>query len=98
MCLPFGCSGWSKIFYFKSKSVLENNINTFYNVMYLSNKQKVKHFLFASTSSVYGSKTKFPKKKKMNANELLSFYAATKKCNEVMAYSFLLYLNLKLQD
>ena len=70
------------------KVYLENNISAFYNVMYLSNKQKVKHFLFASTSSVYGSKTQFPLKEKMNTDKPLSFYAATKKCNEVMAYSF----------
>ena len=45
-------------------------------------------FIFASTSSVYGSKTQFPLKEKMNTDKPLSFYAATKKCNEVMAYSF----------
>ncbi len=70
------------------KVYLDNNINAFYNVMYLSNKEKVKHFLFASTSSVYGSKNKFPLKEDMNTDKPMSFYAATKKCNEVMAYSY----------
>ena len=70
------------------KVYLDNNINAFYNVMYLSNKEKVKHFLFASTSSVYGSKNKFPLKETMNTDKPMSFYAATKKCNEVMAYSY----------
>ena len=70
------------------KVYLDNNINAFYNVMYLSNKIKVKHFLFASTSSVYGSKNKFPLKENMNTDKPMSFYAATKKCNEVMAYSY----------
>jgi len=70
------------------KNYLENNINGFYNILYLSNKKNVKHFLFASTSSVYGKKNKFPLKEEMNTDKPMSFYAATKKCNEVMAYSF----------
>lgn len=70
------------------KVYLDNNINAFYNIMYLSNKENVNHFLFASTSSVYGSKNKFPLKENMNTDKPMSFYAATKKCNEVMAYSF----------
>ncbi len=70
------------------KVYLDNNINAFYNIMHLSNKKKVKHFLFASTSSVYGSKNKFPLKENMNTDKPMSFYAATKKCNEVMAYSY----------
>ena len=46
------------------KVYLENNINAFYNVMYLSNKQKVKHFYLLLQAQSTGSKTKFPLKRK----------------------------------
>ena len=68
--------------YFKS------NIHGFYNIILLSKEFKIKHFVFASTSSVYGNQNKYPIKEDMNTDLPLSFYAATKKCNEVIAHSF----------
>ena len=50
--------------------------------------------MFASTSSVYGSNTKFPLKESLSTDKPLSFYAATKKSNEVMAYSYSNIFNL----
>ena len=47
-----------------------------------------KHLVFASTSSVYGNGSFFPSKENDNTDKPLSFYAATKKSNEVMAYSY----------
>ncbi len=66
----------------------ESNVIGFYNILNLSKEYKVKHFLYASTSSVYGMSKKFPLNENMNTDKPLSFYAATKKTNEVMAYSY----------
>ncbi len=70
------------------KSYLDNNIISFFNILDLSRKYKIKHFIFASTSSVYGNQLKFPTKEDCNTDKPLSFYAATKKSNEVLAYSY----------
>ena len=70
------------------RSYLENNIDAYFNVLDASRKFNIKHFLFASTSSVYGKSTKYPLKEDYDTSKPLSFYAATKKANEVMAYSY----------
>ena len=67
---------------------LENNITGFFNVLEVSQKFRIKHLIFASTSSVYGDAKSFPLTEKHNTDRPLSFYAATKKSNEVMAYSY----------
>ncbi len=67
---------------------LQNNINGFFNILELSTKYKINHLLFASSSSVYGDSKKFPLKEETDTSKPLSFYAASKKCNEVMAHSF----------
>ena len=66
----------------------ESNIKGFFNIMQCCVKYKIKHLIFASTSSVYGSSKKFPLKETDNTDMPLSFYAATKKSNEIMAYSY----------
>ncbi len=47
-----------------------------------------KHSLLASTSSAYGANTKMPYAEQMKTDHQMSFYAATKKSNEVMAHSY----------
>jgi UDP-glucuronate 4-epimerase len=47
-----------------------------------------KHALLASTSSAYGANTEMPYAETMRADHQMSFYAATKKSNEVMAHSY----------
>lgn len=66
----------------------ESNLRGFYNILELSRKNKIKHLITASTSSVYGNQKKFPLKEDFNTDKPLSFYAASKKSNEVMAYSY----------
>ncbi len=66
----------------------DSNIKGFYNILELTRKNKIKHLLLASTSSVYGDCKKFPIKEEFDTDKPLSFYAATKKSNEVMAYSY----------
>ena len=48
----------------------------------------VEHLVFASTSSVYGANTKMPFSAHQNVDHPLSFYAATKKANELMAHTY----------
>ena len=67
---------------------VSNNINGFFNVLDLSKEFKIKHLIFASTSSVYGKSESFPLFEKYETDSPLSFYAATKKSNEVMAYAY----------
>lgn len=66
----------------------DNNINGFFNILDLSKENSIKHLIFASTSSVYGSNDLFPLKEDTKTDKPLSFYAATKKSNEVMAYAY----------
>ena len=70
------------------RKYLNANIVGFFNIIEQAKNSKVKHFLFASTSSVYGNSTNFPLDENENTDKPLSFYAATKKSNEVMAYSY----------
>jgi UDP-glucuronate 4-epimerase len=48
----------------------------------------VEHLVYASTSSVYGSHTTMPFSPHSNVDHPLSFYAATKKANELMAHTY----------
>ena len=48
----------------------------------------VEHLVFASTSSVYGANTNMPFSVHQNVDHPLSFYAATKKANELMAHTY----------
>ena len=66
----------------------QSNISGHYNLMFYSNKFKVKHFLFASSSSVYGNSRNFPLNENERTDTPQSFYAASKKINEIMTYSF----------
>jgi UDP-glucuronate 4-epimerase len=48
----------------------------------------VRHLVYASTSSVYGANTRMPFSVHQNVDHPLSFYAATKKANELMAHTY----------
>ena len=72
----------------KPRDYLNSNIIGFFNILELSKIYKIKHLVFASTSSVYGDNKIFPLKEEYNTDKPLNFYAASKKSNEVMAYSY----------
>jgi len=72
-----------------------SNIEGFYNILDLSKIYKIKHFIFASTSSVYGDAKKFPIKENDDTSSPLTFYAATKKTNEILAHSYSNIYNLQ---
>ena len=67
---------------------INSNIICFYNILEVSKDFKIQHLLYASSSSVYGSQKKFPSKEEFNTDKPLSLYAATKKTNEILAYSY----------
>ncbi|MBD1154568.1 NAD-dependent epimerase/dehydratase family protein [Pelagibacterales bacterium SAG-MED21] len=67
---------------------IDNNINGFFNVINASQKNKIKHFVYASTSSVYGDAKKFPLNESYHCNKPIQLYAATKKSNELIAHSY----------
>jgi len=66
----------------------DNNLKGFFNILECCREYKIKNLIFASTSSVYGKQKHFPLNEKCSTDKPLSFYAATKKCNEIMAYSY----------
>jgi len=49
---------------------------------------QVRHLVFASSSSVYGANPKIPFSTSDNVDHPISLYAATKKANELMAYTY----------
>lgn len=70
------------------KDYLDSNIIGFFNILEASRSIKTKHLLFASSSSVYGPTKQFPLKENYNTDFPLSFYAASKKANEILAFSY----------
>ncbi len=67
---------------------VDSNCMGFLNVLEGCRHNDVKHLVFASTSSVYGANTQLPFSVDQNVDHPLSFYAATKKANELMAHSY----------
>lgn len=67
---------------------IQSNINGFYQVLEACRCFPVKHLLYASSSSVYGCSHKAPFQETDNTDHPLSLYAATKKANEIMAYTY----------
>lgn len=65
-----------------------SNLLGFSNILEFSKLSKVKHLVYASSSSVYGDIKKLPLKEDMHLNKPISYYGATKLCNELMAHSF----------
>ena len=70
------------------RSYFDSNLLGFGNVLELCRYKKIKNFIFASSSSVYGGNKKYPFKESDLVDHPVSLYAATKKANEVMAHSY----------
>ena len=73
---------------------ISSNIVGFSNILEECRNFKVDHFVFASSSSVYGGNTKLPFSEKDAVNHPISLYAASKKSNEIMAHSYSHLFNL----
>ena len=65
-----------------------SNIVGFVNLLECCRHKKVKHLVFASSSSVYGANTRMPFSVHHNVDHPVSLYAASKKANELMAHSY----------
>lgn len=69
-------------------SYIDSNIIGFINLLEAIRNHPVKHFVYASSSSVYGGNTKIPFSERDNVDNPVSLYAATKKANELMAHVY----------
>lgn len=73
---------------------VESNLIGFYNILeacrhsYDGGAEGVRHLVYASSSSVYGSNTKVPYSTDDKVDNPVSLYAATKKSNELMAHAY----------
>jgi UDP-glucuronate 4-epimerase len=67
---------------------VDSNLVGFVNLLESCRHNKVKHLVFASSSSVYGANTKMPFSVHHNVDHPVSLYAATKKANELMAHTY----------
>ena len=67
---------------------IQSNIVGFYNILEACRHYPVEHLVFASSSSVYGGNKKVPFSTQDQVDRPVSLYAATKKSNELMAYSY----------
>ena len=67
---------------------VDANLVGFANVIEGARRSEVGHFVFASSSSVYGANAKLPFAEDDNIDHPVSLYAATKKANELMAHSY----------
>ena len=70
------------------ETYLNSNIVGFGNIMECCNKYNIEHFIFASSSSVYGNNKKIPFKESDKVDHPLSLYAATKRSNELIAHTY----------
>lgn len=67
---------------------IESNLVGFFNILEACRHHDVKHLVYASSSSVYGSNQKVPYSTNDKVDNPVSLYAATKKSNELMAHAY----------
>lgn len=78
------------------RSYIQSNVVGFLNILEGCRMLQVKHLLFASSSSVYGLNTKLPFSTNDRVDTPVSLYAATKRSNELMAFSYSHLYNLQI--
>ena len=66
----------------------DSNLLGFGNILQGCRKHQVEHLVYASSSSVYGGNTRMPFAESDAVDHPISYYAATKKANELMAHSY----------
>ncbi|MBE6758451.1 MAG: SDR family NAD(P)-dependent oxidoreductase [Ruminococcaceae bacterium] len=67
---------------------IQSNVIGFFNVLEACRRYPVEHLLYASSSSVYGNQEKTPFSTDDDVSKPISLYAATKKSNELMAFTY----------
>ena len=70
------------------ESYINSNLVGFGNVLEMCREKSIKNFIFASSSSVYGGNKVLPFEEKNIVDSPLNLYAATKRSNELMAFSY----------
>lgn len=70
------------------QAYIESNVIGFFNILEACRYNPVEHLLYASSSSVYGNQKKTPFSTDDDVSKPISLYAATKKSNELMAYTY----------
>ena len=70
------------------ETYISNNVKVFLNVLEVSRLYKIKHLVYASSSSIYGLNKNIPFKESKKASHPISIYAATKRSNELMAHVY----------
>lgn len=66
----------------------KSNLEGFLNLIELAKDHKIKNFVYASSSSVYGGNKKMPFSTEDRVDHPISFYAATKRSNELTAHAY----------
>jgi len=67
---------------------MDSNLVGFLNILELSRKNEVEGFIYASSSSVYGANEKIPFSVEDRVDKPIALYGATKRANELIAYSY----------
>lgn len=70
------------------EAYMQSNMMGFFHILEGCRHYPVEHLVFASSSSVYGANDKIPFSTTDQVDKPVSLYAATKKSNELMAYSY----------
>ncbi len=70
------------------RTYMSSNLDGFFNILEIAKKLNPSHFILASTSSVYGANKSIPFQEIDKSDLQLSFYAATKKANEVLSHTY----------
>ncbi len=70
------------------QAYIQSNLVGFGHILEACRQREIKHLVYASSSSVYGSNTDMPFNEAHPVDHPLSLYAATKRSNELMAHSY----------
>ena len=70
------------------KEYIQSNINGFFNILELSRNYNIKHFIFASSSSIYGENENPSFEETQITDSPKNLYAASKKSNELISYAY----------
>ncbi len=69
-------------------SYIQSNVVGFLNILECCRHYNIKHLVYASSSSVYGKNAKIPFSEDDRVDKPVSLYAATKKADELMAFTY----------
>ena len=70
------------------QAYIDSNVTGFFNILEACRANTIEHLVYASSSSVYGNSEKVPFSVDDRVDNPISLYAATKKTNELMAYTY----------